>query len=441
MLNQEIIRKKQEGLELSSAEIESFFLAYGQGEVADYQMSAMLMAIYFQGLSFEETCCLTQLMTHSGTVMAWPQLDQSLIADKHSSGGVGDKTSFILLPLCLLEGLKVPMIAGRGLGHTGGTIDKLESISGLQLTMSQKRLQEQLDAVGGFIIEANKQICPLDGKLYALRDVTSCVASIPLIVSSILSKKLAAGVKHLVLDVKHGSGAFLTDYKQARKLAQYLVKVGQLSGMKVQAVLSHMNDPLGQFAGNRLELYESIKLLQGQGPEDTQALSIDLACQMILSCKAKQSQISKQELINKLQGHLRSGRAYEMFSKLIASQGGSQKELDQCSQRVETKYQVDVCSSQSGHVKSIDVRKLGLAILALGGGRNKKEDRIDYDVGLEFFKKTHEPVAKGEALLKIYAQNQQSADRAKLLVEEAYAISEEAKASAEKEPLMAEWIN
>jgi thymidine phosphorylase len=428
MLPQEIIRKKRQGLVLTKSEIEDFFEGFLRGDVADYQVSAMLMAIVLKGMNREEAAALTLTMRDSGRVLTWPG-NINEIVDKHSTGGVGDKTSLVILPLCVLEGLKVPMIAGRGLGHTGGTLDKLESISGMNVFPSSAAAIRLFSENGGVFMGQTEEIAPLDKRLYAMRDVTDTVASIPLITASILSKKLAEGIGCLVMDVKFGTGAFMMDKKDALALAESIAAVGSASGLSIRCALTDMGSPLGDRAGNSLEIEESVEILRGHGPASTRDLSIDLAVEMILLARPASS---RDEVRQRLAAHLSSGRAFEVFAKVIAAQGGDVRQIENTALLPQAAVRFDVNASDGGVVAACDVRELGLAILELGGGRLKASDKINPAVGLSKLKRVGDPVKRGELLAVIHADSRAMAERVADRVSKAYRLAE----SATSEPLI-----
>lgn len=418
MIPQEYIRKKQKNLNLNRDELRSFFTGYLNEDIPEYQMSAMLMASYFNPFNEQETQYLTQLMQNSGHVFNWPGVPPELIVDKHSTGGVGDKTSLIILPLCLLEGIFVPMISGRGLGHTGGTVDKLESIPGLRMQLSVEEAANQLRNLGGFFMSQTSQIAPLDRKLYALRDATSTVESIPLITSSILSKKLAEGLHSLVLDVKFGSGAFMKEYQDAFELAGFLKKVAKKCGLNTRCLLTSMNSPLGKTAGNLLEVRECIDILKGQGPKDVRTLSLELVVEMI---QLARNDIDRSSIFRRLESHLDSGRAYEKFSEIIREQGGDLTLMDSKLNN-KTQFQQAVISKHDGFVSSCDVRSLGMAVVSLGGGRKRVNDPLNFRTGLTHLKQVGDPVSKGEPLCLIEADQEDQLFEAEQWIRSAYRL-------------------
>jgi pyrimidine-nucleoside phosphorylase len=415
---QELIRKKRDGLSLADDELKHFFGAYVRDELPDYQASAMLMAMFLRGLNRDETVALTKISRDSGEVLQWPFPTQRII-DKHSTGGIGDKTSLVLMPLCLLEGLKVPMISGRGLGHTGGTLDKLEAIPGMNPKPDLQTARRLMSEYGGVFMGQTEQIASLDRKLYALRDVTATVECQPLIVASILSKKLAEGLGGLVLDVKYGSGAFIADQASSRVLAQQLVDVAKGCGLPARALHTNMGSPLGDRAGNALEIMETVDVLKGGGPNDTRFLSLELAAHMIQMAEPKRSLA---EIRTTLESHLNSGRAFDMFCRLISAQGGDAATLEHPEKLPAARHCVEVRSAARGVVEQIDVRGLGMAIVEMGGGRRRAEDKIDPAVGLSSLKKVGDNLEAGEPLCKVHVNRREDVESITKLIGECFRI-------------------
>lgn len=418
-LPQEVIRKKRDGHVLSPGEMGSFFSGFLRGEVADYQVSALLMAIFQRGMSVEECAQLTKLMRDSGQTLKWAG-DQTSIADKHSTGGVGDKTSLILLPLCILEGLRVPMISGRGLGHTGGTLDKLEAIPGMKVQIDTETARRVFEKHGGVFMGQTENLCPLDKSLYALRDVTATIESIPLITASILSKKLAEGIGTLCMDVKTGSGAFMSKLEDARRLSRSLVEVGSSCGLRVSCLITDMDSPLGRSAGHLLEIAECAEVLQNKGPTSTRELSLALAGRMVelVFPDRKSGDIRKS-----LEAHLQSGAAWQKFLDICQEQGsesGWEKRLDGLGR---TQMVEPLLAAQDGWVADVDTRSLGIAIQLLGGGRRLMTDPIDPAVGLGGLKHKGERVSKGEPFAVVYANDRTRFTQALELVKCSYRLS------------------
>lgn len=422
ILPQEIIRKKRLGATLTPEEIQIFFGGYLKGEVADYQVGAMLMAIVLKGMTRDEATALTLTMRDSGMVLQWDG-ERRVIVDKHSTGGVGDKTSPILMPLCILEDLKVPMIAGRGLGHTGGTLDKLEAIAGMNVYPTTNFAKECLATNGGVFMGQTEEIAPLDKRLYAMRDVTATVESIPLITASILSKKLAEGIGCLVMDVKFGSGAFMQAKDDALALAESIAAVGSLSGLNIRCLLTDMGSPLGDRAGNSLEIAECVDVLKGVGPSSTRELSLDLAVETVLLARPGESPVA---IRTRMEGHLNSGRAFEVFKKVIAAQGGDVRQLEDTSRLPQAAHTLEIKAKRHGYVSSCDVRELGLAIIELGGGRRKSTDKINPAVGLSHLKRVGDPITVGEPLAVIHADSGFSAENVAGRIQNAYQIADHA---------------
>ena len=410
MLSQWIIEKKRDGAELASEEIHDFINGYTKGDIPDYQMSALAMAIYFSGMTPRETADLTRTMMESGKVIDPARLPGTKV-DKHSTGGIGDKISIPLAPLVAACGVTVPMISGRGLGITGGTLDKLESIPGYRVDLSEEQFIQTLETCGCSMIGQTAEIAPADKKLYALRDVTATVPSIPLIVSSILSKKLAEGIDALVLDVKCGSGAFMKTLDDARQLAQALVDTGTAMGKKVIALITDMNQPLGRTVGNALEVRESLDILNGKGPADVRFLTLELARQMLTVAEVRDlGGGSSRDHVVTWNGthvadpalHLADGSALAKFHEMVACHGG---DLDAV--RPEAKNQTPLLSPKAGYVSRADAEAIGRASLLLGAGRAKTDDTIDPAVGISDLKKIGEAVEKGEPLCIIHSNGRE----------------------------------
>ncbi|MEZ4741152.1 MAG: thymidine phosphorylase [Bdellovibrionota bacterium] len=420
LLPQEIIRKKRDGLPLSNEELRDFFDGYQRNEIQDYQISALLMAIFFNGMQDHEIAYLTKLTRDSGKVFSW-NYPKNAIVDKHSTGGVGDKTSLIILPLCLLEGLKVPMIAGRGLGHTGGTVDKLESIPGINLALDIASSEKQMTTFGGFFLGQTNEIAALDKKLYALRDVTATIESIPLIVVSILAKKLAEGIGSLVMDIKFGNGAFMAEKEHARNLASKLIEIGKLMNLPMRAVISNMNSPLGRAAGNAVEVWECLEVMRGRGPSDTETLSVELAAHMVqMADPSRELAVIKENM----QTSLRNGSCYEKFCQIISAQNGEIKYFSDEKFFNSASIIKPVYADKEGVVAGIDVRKLGTSIVKLGGGRKLITDSINHNVGLIQMKKIGEPVNCKEPLLFVLASSEDDFRECKQTVLESYHIDD-----------------
>jgi pyrimidine-nucleoside phosphorylase len=387
------IAKKRDGLVLSNEEIRTFVNGFSAGTIPDYQMAAMAMAIYCRGMSVEETAALTDAMLASGARMQWKASGRPVV-DKHSTGGIGDKTSLILAPLLACCGLAVPMISGRGLGATGGTLDKLEAIPGFHTDLNLSEIQAQVERVGCVITGASAEIAPADKKLYALRDVTATVPSIPLITASIMSKKLAETLDALVVDVKFGSGAFMKSLDQARKLAHSLVETGKRMGVKTAAILTDMNQPLGRLAGNLVEVHESINTLQGNGPADLWECTRELAAETLLLTKQTHSRLIAHKLLD---AEISSGRAFAKFREMVAAQGGNLEQLPPMPTEGH-----EVTLDWAGFVHSIDTEWLGMAIIEMGGGRKIMSDKIDHSVGLEMLVRIGDRVEPAQPVVRVF---------------------------------------
>ena len=426
----DVIRKKRDGVELSPAEIEGLVNAYTTGTIPDYQVSAWLMAVVLKGMTRAETTTLTDSMLHSGDVLDLSFLSPRKV-DKHSTGGVGDKTSLVLAPLAAAAGVAVPMISGRGLGHTGGTLDKLEAIPGFNVNLPVAEFRRVLEACGCAMIGQTAEIAPADRKLYALRDVTGTVESPYLICASIMSKKLAEGIDALVLDVKTGSGAFMKSEDDAAFLAQLMVETGERMGKRVVALITDMDQPLGKMIGNALEVVEVIDVLRGGGPGDLRDLCIELAGWMLhLGGVANTVSDGKQ----KSAALISSGRALEKFRQMIELQGGDPRIVEDVTRLPRATHTMSVNSRRSGYLTSMQCEQIGTACVILGGGREKKEDSVDPAVGIVLHKKVGDAVAAGESIATIHYNAEPQASRARQLIESSCVIAD-AKPST-KRPLI-----
>ena len=417
----DIIMKKRNGFSLTKEEIYYFVDGFTNGTIPDYQASALLMAIYFQHMNYEETLNLTMAMADSGE-----HLDLSGIsgikADKHSTGGVGDKTTLVLAPMVAAVGVKTAKMSGRGLGHTGGTIDKLESFPGFSTTLSQEQFVKNVNDIGLAVTGQTGNITPADKKIYALRDVTGTVDNISLIASSIMSKKLAAGADVIVLDVKTGNGAFMKNIEDATELAKTLVDIGNGAGKKTYAVISEMNEPLGYAIGNSLEVIEAIDTLKGNGPRDLYNLCIELGSLMVA---ASDQHISLEQAKQILKKTIEDGSAYRKFKEFIESQGGNPSDVDNCHDLIKVNQVLDIKSFQSGYIAGIQTENIGNAVMMLGGGRQKKGDSIDHSVGVIIKKKVGEQVKEGESLATVYINNTDNLDTALDLIKSSFEFSED----------------
>lgn len=407
----DLIEKKRDGQVLSQEEITFIIDSYTAGKIPDYQMSAFLMAVYFQDMTDEEITDLTLAMAHSGEVIDLSSIE-GIKVDKHSTGGVGDTTTLVLAPLVAALGVPVAKMSGRGLGFTGGTLDKLEAIPGFQIEIADEDFIRIVNESKVAVIGQSGDLAPADKKLYALRDVTATVSSIPLIASSIMSKKIAAGADAIVLDVTTGDGAFMKNIADAKRLAHTMVRIGNLANRQVMAVVSDMSQPLGEAIGNSLEVVEAIETLQGRGPADLLEMCYALGSQMVVLAKGA---ADLEEAREKLQAALESGAALEKFKEMIRNQGGDVAVVDHPERLLTAKYEFDLPALQEGVVTKIVANEVGVAAMLLGAGRKTKEDSIDYAVGLKLHKKVGDPVAEGESLLTIYANSEDVAEVKELL--------------------------
>lgn len=404
----DIIEKKRDGQELTTAEINFFIEGYTKGEIPDYQASALAMAIYFQDMNDRERADLTRAMVESGDTIDLSAID-GIKVDKHSTGGVGDTTTLVLAPLVASVGIPVAKMSGRGLGHTGGTIDKLESIAGFHVELTREQFIDLVNKDKVAVVGQSGNLTPADKKLYALRDVTGTVNSIPLIASSIMSKKIAAGADAIVLDVKTGDGAFMKTEEDAKELAHAMVRIGNHVGRKTIAIISDMSQPLGFAIGNALEVKEAIETLQGKGPKDLTDLVLTLGSQMvILTNKAKTTKEAKAMLLEAIN----SGKALAKFKDFLINQGGDASIVDDLSKLPQAKYKIELPAKQSGYISKMVADEIGVASMILGAGRATKEDVIDLAVGLVLHKKVGNKVEEGEPILTIYS-NRENVDDVK----------------------------
>jgi len=426
----DVIRKKRDGVELSRSEIEGLVNAYTNGDIPDYQVSAWLMAVVLKGMTRPETAALTDAMLRSGEVLDLSSLPAKKV-DKHSTGGVGDKTSLVLAPLVAAAGVAVPMISGRGLGHTGGTLDKLEAIPGFNVNLPVAEFRRVLEVCGCAMIGQTAEIAPADRKLYALRDVTGTVESPYLICASIMSKKLAEGIDALVLDVKTGSGAFMKSEKDAVFLAELMVETGERMGKQVVALITDMDQPLGKMIGNALEVVECVEVLRGGGPEDLRELCLELAGWMLhLGGVARTVAEGKQQSTQLIS----SGQAVEKFRQMVQLQGGDPRIIDDAKRLPQAQHTLQIASAKAGYIASMQCEQIGTACVILGGGRERKEDSVDPAVGIVLHKKVGDQVVVGEPLATIYYNAETRAVRARQLIEASCEISDAAPAA--KRPLI-----
>lgn len=395
----DLIAKKRDGQSLSKEEIEWIVTGYTNGEIPDYQMSALTMAIFYQDMTDQEITNLTLAMANSGDVVNLENIE-GIKVDKHSTGGVGDTTTLVLAPLVASVGVPVAKMSGRGLGYTGGTLDKLEAIPGFQIELSEEKFVELVNESKVAVIGQSGNLAPADKKLYALRDVTATVDSIPLIASSIMSKKIAAGADAIVLDVTTGDGAFMKNIEDAKRLASTMVQIGKLANRQTMAVISDMSQPLGEAIGNSLEVVEAIETLQGKGPKDLEEMCYVLGSQMVVLAKKAETLEQAREMLEEA---LHSGKAFAKFKEMVANQGGDVTVIDHPEKLLTAKYEIELPAKQSGVITKLVANELGIAAMMLGAGRKTKEDTIDFAVGLKLRKKVGEAIQEGESVLTIYA--------------------------------------
>ena len=417
----EIIEKKRDKKELSKEEIEYFVNAYTQDKITDYQVAALVMAIYLNGMTHQETTDLTLAMAHSGEILDLSTLGE-VIVDKHSTGGVGDKVSLILLPLVSSLGVPVAKMSGRGLGFTGGTVDKLEAIPGYQTSIEMEQFVKNVQEIGISMISQTLNLAPADKKLYALRDSISCVESIPLIASSIMSKKIASGAQKIVLDVTVGKGAFMKNIQDARCLANTMIQIGKLANRETVCVLTNMNEPLGYAVGNSLEVVEAVKFLQGDMPEDLKQVVLELGAYMLqLSGKGKGLEENK----NRLLENITNGKAYLKFIEMVKRQGGDITYLENLEKLPKAKYKEPIYSGTNGFVQEIDSKEIGKLAGFLGAGREKKEQDIDATVGIVLAKKVAHKVNNKDVLAYVHANDEEKLQIAKQKLKDIIKISQD----------------
>ena len=418
----DIIQRKRDGAKLSAGEISFFLKQYVQGAIADYQVAALLMAIYFQGMDAEETAALTVALVESGETLDFSGFSRP-VGDKHSTGGVGDKTTLVLLPLVAANGVTMAKMSGRGLGHTGGTIDKLGCIPGFRTDLDRQDFLAQVQDLGVAVMGQSPQMTPADGQLYALRDVTATVDSIPLIASSVMSKKIAAGAGTIVLDVKTGSGAFMQELGQARDLAVAMVEIGRALGRKTIAVITDMNQPLGYTVGNHLEVMEAIETLQGNGPVDLRELCVELGAELLVGSGVVKDQSTAKV---RLEASLRDGRALEMFRRFVTAQGGNVAAIDDVTQLGTSPYRTTLQASESGYITEIDARTVGKTSVLLGAGREKKGDPVDLVAGIRLRKKVGDKVQAGEQVAELFTSTEDKLVAARETLATAYRYANQA---------------
>lgn len=429
----DIILKKRQGFELNGQEIEYFVNGCVSGTIPDYQISALLMAIFFKGLSKKETVDLTLHMYRSGEVADLSSIP-GVKVDKHSTGGVGDKTTLVLGPLVASAGVSVAKMSGRGLGHTGGTIDKLESIPGFNVYMDENSFLKQVNDIGIAIVAQTGNLVPADKKLYALRDVTATVENISLIASSVMSKKLASGADAIVLDVKVGRGAFMKSLGEAEELAALMVEIGKSLGRNTVALITRMEEPLGLAVGNSLEMKEAINTLSGRGPEDLKEICLSLGAEMLLLAGKAGSTEDARQILDQ---NIVNGRALEKLTQLIKSQGGNPSVVENYDMLPEAMQKIDIKAPESGYVADIDALKIGLAAMRLGAGRETKESAIDLSAGILLHKKAGQPVSRGEALATLHYNPNRGLEESIAMVNSAFAIKS---SPPKKHPLVVKTI-
>ena len=416
----ELISRKQEGSELTSEEINFLISGFSDGKIPDYQMAAFLMAVYFRGMTDRETDSLVKSMVGSGDSIDMSEIP-GIKVDKHSTGGVGDKVSLVLAPLVAAAGVPIPMISGRGLGHSGGTLDKLESIPGFNVNLSTEAFLQQVSKIGVAIVSQSEKIVPADRKMYALRDVTATVRSIPLMAGSIMSKKIAEGIDALVLDVKTGRGAFLNDIEECRLLANTLVSIGEKSGIKTRALLTDMSQPLGKTIGNWLEVKESIECLKGDGPDDLEELTLTLGAHMLTLGGVADT---LEEAHSTLKSLIQNGAGLNKFIELVEAQGGDSSVITEPEKYPPAEHSGEVVAESSGYVDSIDAFALGMASVSLGAGRIRIEDDLDYKAGIVLNVKIGDSVKQGDVLVKILSGSNEKLSSQQSRIKEAISIGE-----------------
>lgn len=398
----DIIAKKRDGHELTTKEIQFFVEGYTKGEIPDYQVSALMMAIYFKDMTERERADLTMAMVHSGETIDLSAI-KGIKVDKHSTGGVGDTTTLVLAPLVAAVGVPVAKMSGRGLGHTGGTLDKFEAIPGFKIEIENQQFVDQVNRDKIAVIGQSGDLAPADKKLYALRDVTGTVESIPLIASSIMSKKIAAGADAIVLDVKTGAGAFMKTQEDAEQLAHAMVKIGNNVGRKTMAIISDMSQPLGYAIGNALEVKEAIDTLKGNGPSDLHELVLTLGSQMVvLGEQAKTLEEAREKLLEVM----KNGKAIEKFKVMIKDQGGDESVVDQPEKLPEAPYKIELPAKSAGFISKLVANEIGIASMQLGAGRATKDDVVDFSVGIVLNKKVGDAIQEGESILTIHSNKQ-----------------------------------
>ena len=416
----ELIIKKKTGKELTQTELEYFINSYINNEIPEYQMSALLMAIYFQSMKIAEIQTLTKVYIESGMQITFPKSYKTV--DKHSTGGVGDKITIMLAPIVAACGGKIPMISGRGLGHTGGTLDKLESIPGFRTDINDKEFKEIIEKVGFCIISQSEKLVPADRRIYALRDVTGTVESLPLITASIMSKKIAEGAQNLVIDLKIGSGAFIKDIETGKELASLLIKTGEKFGQKVSVVFSNMNSPLGRFIGNALEIKETIEYLQGKDIPDIDILTKTLAVEMLILCEVAATESEAMAMIVDV---IKNGKALKCFKDSIAAQGGNSGICGDVSLLPQARYKIPIISQRSGWINSIDSQQIGYALIEIGAGRKTLDSKLDYSSGAYLTKKIGDEICKDETIGSVHCNNKVEGENIISKILDSYELNDE----------------
>jgi pyrimidine-nucleoside phosphorylase len=415
----ELIIKKRNGEALTRNEIKYIFDTFESGKIPEYQMSAFLMSIYFRGMKVDEIQALTEIYIESGKQISFPA--EMMTVDKHSTGGVGDKISIPLAPIVAACGGKIPMISGRGLGHTGGTLDKLESIPGMRTKYSEKEFKKFVNDVGFSIISQSEELVPIDRTIYALRDVTGTVGSLPLITASIMSKKIAEGAKNLVIDLKVGTGAFIKNMEQANELSELLIKTGQSLEQKVVVVFTNMNSPLGKYAGNALEIKESIEFLKGVSAPDIYEITKALSTEMILLTQPSKSKVEADEMFDTV---IQNGKALQIFRNFIQIQGGNPDICDDLSLLPRAKYELPIIADKTGWIESINSQQIGYSLVNIGAGRKTLDSQLNYAAGAFLPKKIGNKVQNGEEMGKLYSDDIESGNAVITKIKESYQISE-----------------
>lgn len=428
----ELIIKKRDGIELSKDEMSFFVKSYIDGKIPDYQMSALLMAIYFQGMDTDEIVSLTDVYINSGVKVTFP-VEMNTV-DKHSTGGVGDKITLMLAPLVASLGVKIPMISGRGLGHTGGTLDKLESIPNFRTDFNSSEFQKMVNESNLSIIQQSKELVPADKIIYAMRDVSGTVESYPLITASIMSKKIAEGAQNLAVDLKVGSGAFMKNLDNARELAKFLKLTGQAFGQKVAVTFTNMNSPLGKAIGNAIEIKETIEYLKGAELPDIDAITKSLAVNMVLMSKIAST---KEEALMLIEDSLKSGKALAYFKNFIEMQGGDSRIIDDYDLLPHTKKVTEIISDKKGFIKAIDSKSIGYALVGIGAGRKKLEDQLNYATGAELFKKVGDKVESGEIIGYLHCDDDSLLDSTIKRIKDSYQITSQN--VAKEDIILDEW--